>query len=78
MIVHRYIEIHLKGYEIWIILMELRVLLIMHYLIQKMLVEVVLDIHIRGVKIKKVFRSKCCNNVFSTKKKVHGELFRQI
>ena len=27
----------------------------MHYLIQKMLVEVVLDIHIRGVKIKKKF-----------------------
>jgi hypothetical protein len=33
--------------------MGLRVLLIMHYLILKILVEAVLDVHIRGVKIKK-------------------------
>jgi len=32
--------------------MELRVLLIIYYLIQEMLVEMVLDVYVRGVKIK--------------------------
>jgi hypothetical protein len=32
--------------------MEFRVLLIMHYPIQKILVEVVLDVHAKGIKIK--------------------------
>jgi hypothetical protein len=33
--------------------MELRVLLITHYLIQKLLIETISDVYIRGVKIKK-------------------------
>ena len=32
--------------------MGLRVLLITHYLIQEILVKTVLDVHVRGVKIK--------------------------
>jgi hypothetical protein len=54
MIVHGCIEIHSKGCLGWIIVMRFRVLLITHYLIQKILVEAILDIHVRGVKIKKI------------------------
>ena len=53
MIVHKCIEIHPKGCGGWIIIMEFRVLLIIQYLIQEILEEVVLDVHARGVKIKK-------------------------
>ena len=52
MIVHRCIEIHLKNCIGWIIVMRFRVLLIMHYLIQEILVEAVLDVHVKDVKIK--------------------------
>jgi len=54
MIIHECIEIHSRGSEGWIIVMGFRVLLIMHYLIREILMEVVLDVHIRGVKIKKL------------------------
>jgi hypothetical protein len=47
-----YIKIHPKSCIRWIIVMGLRVLLITHYLIQKILVDVVLDVYVRGVKIK--------------------------
>jgi hypothetical protein len=46
------IEIHSKCCIGWIIVMELRVLLIIYYLIQEMSVEMVLDVYVRGVKIK--------------------------
>jgi len=52
MIVHRCIEIHPKNCIGWIIVMRFRVLLIMHYLIQEILVEAVLDVHVKDVKIK--------------------------
>jgi len=52
MIVRGYIEIDPKGYEWWIIIMGFRDLLIMYYLIRKILVDRVLDVHARGVKIK--------------------------
>ena len=38
--------------------MRFRVLLIIHYLIREILVEGVLDVHARGVKIKKKFIEK--------------------
>jgi hypothetical protein len=53
-IVHGCIKIHPKGCGGWIILMRFRVLLIIHYLIREILVEGVLDVHARGVKIKKI------------------------
>jgi len=53
MIVHGYIEIYPNGCGERIIVMESKVLLIMLYLIQEILVEEVLDVHARGVKIKK-------------------------
>jgi hypothetical protein len=52
MIVHGCIEIHPKGYKGWIIVIGFKVLLIIHYLIREILVEGVLDVHARGVKIK--------------------------
>ena len=53
MIVYGCIEIHIKGCVRWIIVMKLRVLLITHYLIWDILVEIVLDVHVKGVKNKK-------------------------
>jgi hypothetical protein len=52
MIVHGYIEIDPKGCGRWIIVMGFKDLLIMYYLIWKILVNRVLDVHARGVKIK--------------------------
>jgi hypothetical protein len=52
MIVHGCIKIHPKGCVGWIVVMGLSVLLIMHYLIREILVVAVLNVHIRGVKIK--------------------------
>jgi hypothetical protein len=52
MIIHVCIEIHPKGCIRWIIVMGLGVLLITHYLIREILVEVVLDVYVRGVTIK--------------------------
>jgi hypothetical protein len=52
MIVYGCIEIHPKGCGEWIIVMEVRVLLITHYLIWKILVERVLDVYAKVVKIK--------------------------
>jgi hypothetical protein len=52
MIIHGCIEIHSKCCIGWIIVMELRVLLIIYYLIQEMSVEMVLDVYVRGIKIK--------------------------
>jgi hypothetical protein len=55
MIVHRCIEIHQNGCVGWIIIMGFKVLLIIYYLIQEILVDVILDVHIKGVKIKSLF-----------------------
>lgn len=52
MIVLECIKFHPKGCARWIIVMRLRVLLITHYLIQKILVDVILDAHVICVKIK--------------------------
>jgi hypothetical protein len=52
MIVHGYIEIHPKDCGGWIIVMRFRVLLITQHLFQEILVEAVLGVHARGVKIK--------------------------
>jgi hypothetical protein len=52
MIVHGCVEIHPKGYVKWIIVMEFRFLLIIYYLIQEILVKAILDVYVRGVKIK--------------------------
>jgi hypothetical protein len=52
MIVYECIEIHPKGCIRWIIIMRFRVLLMTHYLIREILVEAVLDVHVRGVKLK--------------------------
>ena len=52
MIVHKCIEIHSRDYEWWIIVIEFRVLLITYNLVREKLVETVLNIHIRGVRIK--------------------------
>jgi hypothetical protein len=52
MIFYRCIEIHPRGCGGWIIVMRFRVLLIMHYLIREILMEVVLDVHAKSVRIK--------------------------
>jgi hypothetical protein len=54
MIVHGCIKIHPKGYGRWIIVMGFRVLLITYYLIREILVEAVLDVLARGVRIEKI------------------------
>jgi hypothetical protein len=46
MIIHGCIKIHPEGCEGWIIVMRFTVLLIMHYLIQEILVEGVLDVYV--------------------------------
>jgi hypothetical protein len=53
MIVHGCIDIHPKSCGGYIIVMGFKVLLIMHYLIREILVETVLDVHAKGVRIKK-------------------------
>jgi hypothetical protein len=53
--------------------MRFKILLIMHYLIREILVETVLDVHIKGVSFKKVNRSRCCNDTSFTKR-VRGEI----
>ena len=53
MIIHRCKEIHSKDCGGWIIVMRFRVLLITQYLIREILVEEILNVHTRGVKIKK-------------------------
>jgi hypothetical protein len=42
----------MKSCVKWIIVMGLKVLLITHYIIQEILMGTVLDVHVRGVKIK--------------------------
>ena len=51
--VHGGIEIHPMSCGWWIIVMEFRVLLITNNLIREILVEGVLNVHARGVKIKR-------------------------
>ena len=46
MIIHGCIKIYPKGCEGWIIVIRFTVLLIMHYLIQEILVEGVLDVYV--------------------------------
>jgi hypothetical protein len=65
MIVHGCIKIHLKDCGEWIIVMGFRVLLISQHLFQEILMKVVLDVHIGGVRIK-VSSSRCCNDASST------------
>jgi hypothetical protein len=52
MIVNGCIKIHPNGCVGWIIVMRFMILLIMHYLIREILVETILDVDIRVVKIK--------------------------
>jgi hypothetical protein len=52
MIIFGGIEFYPKGCARWIIVMELRVLLIMPYLIQEILMDAILDVHVKGVNIK--------------------------
>jgi len=77
MIVLGCIEFHLKDCIWWIIVMRSRVLLVTHYLIWEILVGVVLDVHVRDVKIKKVYQSRCSNNASSTKR-FHGEILVSV
>lgn len=44
------LKFHSKSYVGWIIVMILRVLLISHCLIQKILIQVVINVHVKGVK----------------------------
>jgi hypothetical protein len=46
--------------------MEFRVLLITHYLIREILIEVVLDVHVRNVKIK-IFSIQMLQYIFYKK-----------
>jgi hypothetical protein len=50
----------------WIIVMRFRVLLITQHIFREILVETVLGVHTRGVKIKKFSRCRCCNDASST------------
>ena len=45
--------IHSKSCGGWIIVMGFKVLLITHHLIKEILVEAVLNVHARGVRVKK-------------------------
>jgi hypothetical protein len=53
MIVHGCVEILLKYCGRWIIIMGFRVIIITQYLTREILVKTVLDVHAKGVKIKK-------------------------
>jgi hypothetical protein len=80
MIVHGCIEIHPKGCGGWIIVMGFRVLLIIHYLIREILLDGVLDVHARDVKIKDldVVTMHLLQNEFMEKYMcwyAHGELY---
>jgi hypothetical protein len=50
----------------WIIIMRFRVLLITQHIFREILVEAILSVHARGVKIKKFSRSRCCNDAYFT------------
>jgi hypothetical protein len=41
-----------RGWGRWVIVIGFKVLLIIHYLIREILVEAILDVHERGVRIK--------------------------
>jgi len=71
MIIHGCLEIHPKGCVEWIIIIGFKILLITHYLILEILVQAVLDIHLRGVKIKKYFNPDVVTMYLLQKKKVH-------
>ena len=45
----------------------------MQYLIRETLVEMVLDVHVEGAKIKNIYRSKCYNDVSSIKQRFMEE-----
>jgi hypothetical protein len=72
MIVHGCIEIHPKNCGGWIILMGFRVLLIFQHLFWEILVDAVLGVHVRGVKI--IFFSSRCYNDASSTQMVYGGL----
>jgi hypothetical protein len=48
--------------------MRFKILLITHYLIREILVEAVLNVHIKGISFKKIYRSRCCNDASFTKR----------
>jgi hypothetical protein len=58
--------------------MGFKVLLITHYLIREILVETVLDVHARGVKIKKRFIDPNAVTIHPLKKKDHREIHMLI
>jgi hypothetical protein len=55
MIIHGCIEIHPKDCGGWIIVMGFRVLIISQHLFREILVNAVLGVHAKGVKIKSLF-----------------------
>jgi hypothetical protein len=59
MIILGCIEFHPKSCVWWVIVMRLKVLLNTHYAIQKILVEAVLDVNVRCVKIKVSWSRYC-------------------
>ena len=73
MIIHGCIEIYPKGCGGWIIVMWFGVLLITHYLIWEILVEGVLNVHARGVKIKKILDPDIVT-MHLLQKKVYGKI----
>jgi hypothetical protein len=73
MVIYGCIQIYPNSSRGWIIIMRFRVLLITYYLIREILVEGILDVHARGVTIKKNSRSIYCNDASSTKR-IHVEI----
>jgi hypothetical protein len=57
--------------------MELRVLLNTHYLIREILVEMILDVQVRGVKIKKFLNSDVVT-MYLYEKKIYEEIFVSV
>jgi len=73
MIVNECIKIYPRGYKGWITVLGFRVLLITHYLIREILMDVVLDVYTRDI-TKNNSQSRYYNDVSSTKKNIHGEI----
>jgi len=67
-------RVYLKDCEWWIIIIEMWVLLIMHYLIQRMWVKAVLNVHVRDVKIKKFINPDVVIIHLLYKKKVNEKI----
>jgi len=74
MIVNGCIKIYPRGYKGWITVLGLRVLLITHYLIREILMDVVLDVYTRDI-TKNNYQSRYYNDVSSTQKKIFMEKY---